>query len=129
MPRWGWLIVFFVVVAIIGLVVYFIRNPPSDSSKKPPSDSSKNPQSENPDDTRKCMFETQDLKSNKLVDKKGNIITKQPKALTCNKCGGYYYKEDKKCVPYMFEEDENSADGSAKGVCTISLGTAEPCPF
>ena len=123
MPQW--LLWFFIIIGTIGLLggagygIYrLIKGKSSAVQVK------KNTQT-----SRKCSIEEEDLRNNKVFDKSGTMFTidSKPKNLTCDKCGGYYYKEDKNCVPYMFDEDENPGDGP--GVCTVSLGTAEPCPF
>lgn len=83
----------------------------------------------NPLSLRKCLLEGEPVFENKVFDRSGTIITpdNEPTNLTCDKCGRYYIKEDKKCVPYMFDEDENPGDGP--GVCTVSLDESKPCPF
>lgn len=116
MPWWAWLII---ILGLLGGVSYgiyrLVKIKDSAVQVKP-----------NP---RKCLIEEEDLRNNKVFDKSGTMFTidSKPKNLTCDKCGGYYYKEGKNCVPYMFEEDENPGDGP--GVCTVSLGVSEPCPF
>ena len=121
MPWWALLIIILGVLGLLGGASYGIYRLVKGKGKDSVAQVKPNP--------RKCLIEEEDLRSNKVFDKSGTMFTidSKPKNLTCGKCGGYYYKEDKKCVPYMFEEDENPGDGP--GVCTVSLGVSEPCPF
>lgn len=122
MPKWLlWTIIIIVVLGLLGGASYGIYRLVKGKGKRSVAQVKPNP--------RKCLIEEEDLRSNKVFDKRGTMFTidSKPKNLTCDKCGGYYYKEGKNCVPYMFEEDENPGDGP--GVCTVSLGVSEPCPF
>ena len=116
MMGWQWILIVLILFIISGILIIILNKKPK--IPKTPVEP-----------TKKCVFEEEDIMNKKLFDKVGTIITEQPKNITCDKCGGYYYKEDTKCVQYMFDKNENTEKDDITGVCTIGLGKSEPCPF
>ena len=119
MMWWQWILIVLILFIISGILIIILNKKPK--IPKTPVEPIKT--------TKKCVFEEEDMMNKKLFDKVGTIITEQPKNITCDKCGGYYYKEDTKCVQYMFDKNENTEKDDITGVCTIGLGKSEPCPF
>lgn len=106
MPWWLIVLVIVIVLSVLGYGIYKLV---SMDQKKPVKKK-----------VKKCKVEGEDLFNKKLFDKSGILLTEQPKNLTCDTCGKYYYKEDGKCVQLEFGED---------GVCVVGLGQSKPCPF
>ena len=76
--------------------------------------------------SKKCTFPGQDIYNNKIYTIDGNPLKSNTK-VSCNDCDNYYYRDDKKCVKY--EYNNLYSRGNDLSLCMSEIGLYKNCKF
>ena len=76
--------------------------------------------------SKKCTFPGQDIFNDKIYTNDGNRLNNNTKVM-CDECDNYYYRTDKKCIKY--EYNNLYSRGNDLSLCMSKIGLPKECNF